>query len=167
VGEGVSSGAATFSSYGLGPHAICTFEKSARFGDELFVRHLRQSFDAGQPLDHQRRLASQPRYEFGLRSRRAGDEKRFRLAERVGHIVIIRDFAPLMSTRRASRRVVQVAWWVRWVDDLLVGVIRIKVDNSSLVMIDPDDGMIMGGQGMLQDRGFRASQSHAAGGGAL
>jgi hypothetical protein len=56
---------------------------------------------------------------------------------------------------------------VLWVDDLLVGVIRIKVDNSSLVMIDPDDGMIMGGQGMLQDRGFRASQSHAAGGGAL
>lgn len=138
----------------LGPHAIRSFEKSARFGDKLSVGHLRQCLDAAQPLDHQRRLASQPRHEFCLRGRRPGDEKFLRLAERIGHVAIIRGLSPLMGTRSASRRMVQMAGWVCGMDDLLVGVIRIEVDNAGLMMIDPDDGMIVRGQATLLCCGF-------------
>ena len=31
-------------------------------------------------------------------------------------------------------------------DDLPIGLIRIEVDDVGFVMIDPDDGVIMGGQ---------------------
>jgi hypothetical protein len=36
---------------------------------------------------------------------------------------------------------------MRGMDDLLIGRIRIEIENSRLVMVDPNDSMIVSGQG--------------------
>src|SRR5260370_8882218 len=125
------------------PDAICPLEEATRLGDDLAVAHVLQRLNAEQTPGQHRRMAVQPGDEFRLRRRGTDDKELLGLAERRSDVAMERGLSLVVGPRGAARFVVKMVRGVCGIHRLLVDVIGIEVNDAVLMMIDPDDGMIV------------------------
>ncbi len=123
-------------------HAVGRFGEAARVGDEFALAGVISRFDA-LDLDHHSGMdALDVLDEFVLVVRRADDQNRLRVGERLGHH-FEKGLVFGEGTTDALLRALELTDRVVGVDDDLVGVLAAEMENAGQAMVDPDDGVVL------------------------
>jgi len=138
----------------LSVHAVIFFEERPGKGNELPVRGMIDGLHTRDSSGQVRSLVLDVGGELGFRAGGAGNQDRSRGFQRVG------DLTQEMSIERGVPTILRVGFMVQVLmriaaaDPLEVRAARVDVENPGLVVIDPDDGMILAGH----DASLRSSK---------
>ena len=129
-------------------------------GNQSFVARVIHGLNACDPHTKVRVAIADMFGQLSLGVCRSGDQNRLRTGDGVCNTmqkVVIRGRMPRAD---GVRLVMDVLRWVVWLDDVPVDAFAVEVKNPSLVMVDPDDGVIalvMGRSRVKMMDGWRAS----------